>query len=95
MGTLTVVARITAKPGNRELVKSELIKLIEPTRAEKGCMMYTLHEDNENENFFLFFEKWESYDLWQVHMGQPGLAEYSKATEGAVESFIVHQMSEI
>lgn len=95
MKKLTIVASITAKPGEREFVKSELIKLLEPTRAEDGCLSYTLHEDNENESFFLFFEMWESYEKWQVHMGAPALAEYSKATEGRVESFVVNQMTEI
>jgi len=35
---LTIVARILAKEEKRELVKSELLKLIEPTRTEDGCI---------------------------------------------------------
>ena len=63
---LTIVARILAKPEKRELVKSELLKLIDITRAEKGCINYDLHQDNENENLFLFYENWESRDLWRM-----------------------------
>ena len=40
---LTVVARILAKEDKRELVKRELLKLIESTRAEEGCINYDLH----------------------------------------------------
>ncbi|OHX64164.1 putative quinol monooxygenase [Flammeovirga pacifica] len=92
---LTIVARILAKEEKRDLVKSELLKLIEVTRAEKGCINYDLHQDNENPNQFLFFENWENKELWETHMNNPHLSEYMKATEGAVEEFIVHQMTHI
>ncbi len=95
MSKLTIVARILAKPEKRELVKSELLKLIEPTRAEKGCINYDLHQDNENENLFIFHENWESHELWQEHMNNAHLAEYVKATDGAVDEFIVHQLTQI
>ena len=48
MTTLTIVARIEAKSDQIELVKNALIKLIEPTRNEEGCLQYDLHQDNEN-----------------------------------------------
>ncbi len=92
---LTIVARIVAKPEKRELVKRELLKLIEITRAEKGCINYDLHQDNENENLFLFYENWESRELWQTHMNNRHLADYMKATDGAVEEFILNEMSQI
>ena len=92
---LTIVARILAKPGKREHLKQELLKLIDVTRAEKGCISYDLHQDNENENLFLFFENWENRELWQVHMNNQHLADYIKATDGAVDEFIVHEMTHI
>ncbi|PWJ41814.1 putative quinol monooxygenase [Sediminitomix flava] len=92
---LTIVARILAKPEKREFVKEELLKLIDVTRAEKGCVNYDLHQDNENENLFLFYENWENRELWQIHMGNKYLAQYLKATEGAVDEFILHEMTHI
>ena len=53
---LTIVARVLAKLEKRELVKTELLKLIDITRSEKGCINYDLHQDNENESLFLFYE---------------------------------------
>ena len=90
---LTIVAKILAKAEKRELVKTELLKLIEPTRAEEGCINYDLHQDNENPNLFLFYENWESRELWQKHMGNDHLAEYVKATEGAVAEFVLNEMT--
>ncbi|GAM65315.1 hypothetical protein JCM19232_4280 [Vibrio ishigakensis] len=90
---LTIVANIIAKQDKIELVQSELLKLIETTRAEKGCINYDLHQDNENPAHFLFFENWETRELWQDHMSNTHLAEYVKAVEGAVESFTVNEMT--
>ncbi|MEM1002312.1 MAG: putative quinol monooxygenase [Bacteroidota bacterium] len=95
MSKLTIVARILAKEDKLELVKSELLKLIPITRAEKGCINYDLHQDNENPNLFIFYENWESRELWQIHMNNDHLAQYMKATDGAVEEFVLHEMSVI
>ncbi|WP_298555828.1 putative quinol monooxygenase [uncultured Algibacter sp.] len=90
---LTIVAKILAKDEHRDLVKSELLKLIDITKAEKGCVNYDLHQDNANKNLFLFYENWESRALWQQHMENTHLAEYVKATDGAVEEFTLNEMT--
>ena len=95
MTTLTIVANIIAKPNSVELVKAELLKLIDVTRAEEGCINYDLHQDNENPAHFVFYENWESRDLWQRHMGNTHLALYLQATEGAIASFTLNEMTKI
>ncbi|MCL1126137.1 putative quinol monooxygenase [Shewanella surugensis] len=95
MTKLTIVARIQAKQDKIDLVKSELLKLIEPTRQEKGCLQYDLHQDNTDPSVFMFHESWESRELWQTHMGNTHLQAYMAATDGAVESFILNEMAQI
>lgn len=95
MAKLTIVANIKTKTDKVELVKAELLKLIDITRAEEGCINYDLHQDNENPTHFLFYENWESRELWQSHMGNKHLQDYMKATEGAVEDFTLNEMSQI
>ncbi|WP_303315843.1 putative quinol monooxygenase [Flavivirga abyssicola] len=90
---LTIVAKILAKAEKKDLVKNELLKLIEVTRAEKGCINYDLHQDNQNENLFLFYENWESRELWQKHMNNAHLAKYMRATDGAVKEFTLNEMT--
>ena len=94
MANLTIVANIHANPDKVELVKSELEKLVEPTRAELGCIQYDLHQDNENPAHFLFFEIWETRELWQIHMNAPHIAAYASAVDGAVESFTLNEMTQ-
>ena len=92
---LTIVAKIEAEADKIELVKSELIKLIEPTLKEEGCLQYDLHQDNENPAVFLFYENWENRELWQKHMSNDNIAEYMQATEGAVATFTLNEMTSV
>jgi len=92
---LTIVARIEAEPDRVDLVKAELVKLIAPTLAEPGCIQYDLHQDNDNPAVFLFFENWESRELWQQHMASDHIAAYLKATDGAVAGFTLNEMTKV
>ncbi|MBE9398338.1 antibiotic biosynthesis monooxygenase [Pontibacterium sp. N1Y112] len=93
MTQLTIVANIIANTGKMELVKTELVKLIDVTRAEEGCINYDLHQDNENPAHFMFYENWASRELWQAHMGNQPLQDYMAATEGAVAQFTLNEMT--
>ncbi|WP_299668769.1 putative quinol monooxygenase [uncultured Ruegeria sp.] len=95
MAKLTIVANIKANPDNIDLVKAELIKLIDITRSENGCINYDLHQDNKNPAHFVFYENWESRELWQTHMGAPHLAAYMTETDGAVAEFTLNEMTVI
>ena len=92
---LTIVADIKAKSDRIDLVKAELLKLIAMTRAEKGCINYDLHQDNEDPAHFLFYENWESRELWQAHMGNQHLKDYMAATDGAVAEFTLSEMTQV
>ena len=95
MGRLTITGNIVAKADKVALVKSELLKLIDTTRNEAGCIQYDLHQDNENPAYFMFYENWESRELWQTHMNAPHLEAYMAATDGAVEKFWLHELTQI
>jgi len=93
MAKLTIVANIIANPDKIDLVKTELEKLVEPTRAEAGCINYDLHQDNDNPAHFMFYENWESRELWQNHSANKHLIAYRAATEGAVAEFTLNEMT--
>ena len=95
MPKLTIVAKIHANPDKIDRVKAELQKLVPITREEQGCIQYDLHQDNDNPAHFLFYENWESRELWQAHMNAPHLVAHMKATEGAIAEFTLHEMSRI
>jgi quinol monooxygenase YgiN len=93
MAKLTIVAYIKSNADKIDLVKAELLKLIDITRAEEGCINYDLLQDNQNPAHFLFYENWGSRELWQAHMGSQHLKDYMAATEGAVEEFVLNEMT--
>ena len=92
---LTVVARIEAHAEHMDHVKAELLKLIEPTKQEDGCLQYDLHQDHENLAVFLFYENWVSREQWQAHMASAHLKAFSEATEGMIERLTLNEMSAI
>jgi len=87
---LEILGVIKAKSGSEEIVKAELLNLIEPTKHEKGCLQCDILQNNKNSNIFLSFENWENRQLWQDHMHNDHLAEYLKATESLVENSTFH-----
>ena len=92
---LTILAQITATSGKETLVRDALMKLVAPTRAKEGCIKYDLHVDNVNDGFFVFYETWETRELWQTHMNAPHLVIYMAATDGAVDKFTLNEMTTI
>jgi quinol monooxygenase YgiN len=95
MSQLTILANIHAKPDQIDLLRAELEKLVPITRAEAGCIQYDLRQHNDNPAHFMFFENWESRELWQTHMNAPHLVAYMQATDGAVEEFVLNEMTHI
>ncbi|MBL8024340.1 MAG: antibiotic biosynthesis monooxygenase [Elusimicrobia bacterium] len=93
MTKLIIGANIRAKPDRIQLVKAELEKLVPITRAEKGCIQYDLHRNNNDPAHFMFYEIWESRELWQAHMKAPHLVAYRQATESVVEEFRLDEMT--
>ena len=92
---LTIVANIEAKADKIEFVKAALLKLIEPTRLEEGCIQYDLHKDNNNPALFTFIETWATPALLQAHLNSPHLKAYVQASEGAVVNFKLNELTNI
>lgn len=70
---VTIIARITAKPGKEDQLKNVLLSLIEPTRSEAGCINYNFHQDCDNAAVFMFYENWTSKQALDEHLQTPHL----------------------
>jgi quinol monooxygenase YgiN len=95
MSTVTIVAKVVAKKEYVEMVKSELLKLIAPTRNEEGCIEYRLHQDNVDPAVFIFYENWESEACLARHMASEHFKNYVCAVDGKLEEKIVQRMTMI
>lgn len=81
---LTVVARIHARPGREDLVRTERDRLVAPMRAGRGCLRYDPRRDRAAPGRFMVHETRTSRDRWQARTSAPHLAASMRATEGAV-----------
>ena len=95
MEKLTIIAGIEAKADQIELVKAALLDLVAPSRADAGCINYDLHQDNKNPAQFVVYENWESPEALQKHIDAPHFKTFTAATEGAIEVFVVNEMTQI
>ncbi len=80
--TLKVVAHLTARPDKIEETRAALLALIEPTRAEKGCLSYELAQNNGDPTDFTFIEEWTTDAALDEHLQSEHIRTFqSKAAE--------------
>ena len=79
--TVMVIALIRAKPGKEQQVKEALLALCAPTRAEKGCINYDLHQSQEDSTQFAFHENWVSQNDLDAHRQSPHMRAHRKRAQ--------------
>ncbi|MGC3991652.1 MAG: antibiotic biosynthesis monooxygenase family protein [Chthoniobacteraceae bacterium] len=57
---LTLLAFITAKAGQSDELGRRLSALVDPTRAEPGCINYDLHRSNDDPSVWVIYENWRT-----------------------------------
>ena len=66
--TVRVVARVVAKSDKVEELRALLRSLLEPTRKERGCVMYELLHNRTDPMDFTFVEEWASDAAVDAHL---------------------------
>lgn len=65
---VTVIAHLRARPGKEKQTREALLSLCGPTRAERGCINYDLHESMDDPARFTFHENWECKEDLDLHL---------------------------
>ena len=73
---VTVVVRMKAKTGMEVRVRQELLNLLKPTRAERGCINFDMHQAPNDPALFLFHENWVSEEDLKRHFGTPHIKRW-------------------
>ncbi|MEW2913187.1 putative quinol monooxygenase [Leisingera sp. JC11] len=88
-----LVAKITPKPEHMQDVRQSLLDVLEPTRAEAGCLKFRLLEGRDGTCFYLD-EEWASDDALAAHYAAdyitPIFAKYEDWLAKPVE---IHKMT--
>jgi len=76
-----LVARFRAKEGKEEEVGDILVSLVEPTRAEEGCVFYYLHQVKDEKGHYLFYECFRSEEAFKIHAEAPYIRGFLDRTD--------------
>lgn len=72
--SIHVIARHFARPETADEVRRILLELIEPSRAEPGCLKYELLQNADHPADFTFVETFASEDALKLHAAAPYIA---------------------
>jgi len=78
--SLTVVAEMTALPGKEGALRQELLKLVEASRREEGCLQYDLFVGADDPRLFIFLENWTSRAALDRHLQSPHIRAFANVS---------------
>lgn len=99
-----VIARITAKPGQRDAILEAFGRNRPNVLAEDGCIEYGAVIDAENggkvqspigSDTFLVVEKWESMEALQAHGASAHMAAYAAETKEFLAERVIHVLAPV
>jgi quinol monooxygenase YgiN len=65
--TIHVIARLRARSGKEEALKSALTALVSPSRRELACYQYDLLQSTSDPRDFCFVQRWETPQALDRH----------------------------
>ena len=102
MGTIHVVAVITARAGMREKILEVFQENSVTVHKEQGCIEYIATVDANDggalqtkfgDDTFVVVEKWESVGALKDHAASPHMAAYSQKIKDLIDSRIIYVLS--
>jgi len=66
--SVTVIAQYRVDPASVAEVRAALREMVEPTRAEPGCLAYDVYVDPNDSTFAVLVERYESNDAFEAHL---------------------------
>ncbi|MFE2411564.1 putative quinol monooxygenase [Kitasatospora sp. NPDC059408] len=73
--SISVIVTMKAKPGREAEMRAQARSMIEPSRAEPGCLSYNNYVDPEDPYSWVVIEEWASRAAFETHMASPHLAD--------------------
>jgi quinol monooxygenase YgiN len=64
-------------------------KLVAATRAEEGCLFYTLYQSTENPSEFIIYEEYKDDAAFEAHAASAHFAAFVEATDGMMDGDLI------
>jgi quinol monooxygenase YgiN len=74
-GYVTVIWETKAKPGKEAELKAFIAAAVTPSRNDAGNIDYEAHEVDGAPGAFVIFERWETREYLDAHLGAPRMQE--------------------
>jgi quinol monooxygenase YgiN len=84
---MQITKRVTfiAKEGHQEELKKLLEAMVEPSKAEDGCLNYNIYQYKENPRKFMAVETWASEEALEGHKNSAHYKVYKSSYEPHTE----------
>lgn len=83
---IVLMARLKVKGEMVEEAKQAALLLVEPSRAEAGCLNYDVHQSIDDEMVFVWHETWANKAALDEHFAMPYFTDFfAKVQEIAAE----------
>ena len=82
---IVVVGRVRTDEERRDDLIRIGTAVAAASRAEEGCIAYSLYEDAETHNDFVFVEEWADDAALQAHFKTAHIAEFMRAIPEAIQ----------
>ena len=73
---VTLVPFFTISEGEVDAVRQAHLAMVEPTRAEPGCLDYDLYQSLDDPSVMFFYENWTDSDSLARHMNTPNFYRF-------------------
>ncbi|WP_397450063.1 putative quinol monooxygenase [Pseudomonas sp. NA-150] len=91
----TVIATIVAKAGHETALEKSLRAILQPTRAEAGCLSYELHQDRENNAAFYMLERWTDDAALEAHGNSAHIQAFRAEAGDLIEQFVLKRVQHL
>ena len=82
---VTVDSRVNALPETQAEVEQTLLKLVQLTESEEGCICFDLHQSQDTPCHFRLSETWASKQALEDHLQKPYIKSFLNKAETLLE----------
>ena len=76
-----ISAQVSIQPEKVDAFLAATKDLIEQSRAEEGCISYSLYQDPQDKTKFLFFEEWKNQEAVDFHFATEHFRKFGETLE--------------
>jgi quinol monooxygenase YgiN len=84
-----IVARVAVQEGQEKAFIEIVAKLVAATRAEEGCLFYTVYQSTENPSEFIIYEEYKDDAAFEIHASSAHFAAFVEATDGMMAGELI------